>query len=280
MKRIFYNPLYNPSGRLALVGCGHEKCSADFSDGPGVRKKYIIHYIVNGKGYYEVNGNKYHLKKGDAFAIYPDDLVTYYADKKEPWEFAWIMFDGEDAHKCYESIGISHGNLVIHHADSAFLESVTNCLDFVEKNSGICSQLKLVSFVFESLTHLEHFEPKNIINDSKTNKYVNSAITYIEHYYGQGISVSDIASQVGLERSYFYRIFLKEKGITPNKFLMEFRINKAKKLIKMGLELKHIAVAVGFKDVYYFSKTFKKISGLTPSEYKDKNKNLGLPHAL
>ncbi len=271
MKRIFYNPLSDPNTELTLHGCGHEKCPADFSNGPGVRKKYIIHYIVSGKGYYEVNGNKYTLKKGDAFAIWPDDLVMYYTDKNNPWEFCWIMFDGSEAHKCYESVGFSRDKLVINHIDGDILKAITNCLDFAEKNNGICSQLKLVWYMIEYLSYLEKFDKTNISQHTKTKKYVNSAITYIEHYYGQGIGVSDIAYQLGLERSYLYRIFLKEKGVSPNEYLMKFRIKKSKRLIKLGMGFKEIADAVGINDVSYFSKLFKKSEGITPSEYKIKN---------
>ena len=268
MKRIFYNPLSDPNSEITLHGCGHEKCSSDFSNGPGVRKKYIIHYIVSGKGYYEVNKNKYTLKKGDAFAIWPDDLVTYYTDKNNPWEFCWIMFDGSEAHKCYESVGFTRDNLVINHVNGNILKVITSCLDFAEKNNGICSQLKLTWYIIEYLTYLEKFDKANISQHTKTKKYVNSAITYIEHYYGQGIGVSDIAYQLGLERSYLYRIFLKEKGVSPNEYLMKFRIKKSKRLIKLGMGFKEIADAVGINDVSYFSKLFKKSEGITPSEYK------------
>ena len=119
MKKIFYNPLYEPDSDLAFLGCGHEKCNPDFSDGPSIRNSYILHYIVSGNGYYETDGQKHSLKQGDVFAIYPDDLVTYYADKNNPWEFCWIIFKGKLAHKYFNNVGISHRRLVIHNVDKA-----------------------------------------------------------------------------------------------------------------------------------------------------------------
>ena len=270
MKRIFYNPYYNQEDELSLFGCGYEKCQGDFSDGPGVRKKYILHYIVSGEGYYEVDGHKYILKKGDIFAIYPDDLVSYYANKDNPWEFCWIVFGGKSAHKYYNNIGISHSRLVINNVDKAFLASVTDCLKYIDENKETCSQLRLVSCILECLSHIdkatytERYAPSN-------KNHVQNAIAYIEYNYGRGINVNNISSQLGLDRTYFYRIFKKETGKTPNEFLTEYRIKKAKALIAMGVDFKNIANSIGLKDVYHFSKLFKKLVGISPSEYRKMN---------
>lgn len=270
MKRFFYNPLYNQNAELGLFACGHEKCPIDFSNGPGMRKKYILHYIISGKGWYEVNSKKYFIQKGDAFAIYPDDLVTYYTDKNDPWEFCWFIFDGSIARKCYDAAGISHERLVIHGVDVAFFDCVINCLEYCESNKGICSQLKLASYIIECLTYLEQLNTA-MPPYSITKKYADTAIAYIEQYYSQGIGVEDIANQLGLERTYFYRIFIKETGVSPSRYLINFRIKKAKKLILNGMGFKAVANAVGIKDVYYFSKLFKKSEGITPTEYKFNN---------
>ena len=155
MKRIFYNPLYDSDAELTLVGCGYEKCNSEFLDGPGIRNSYILHYIVSGKGYYETGEQKHALKKGDVFAIYPDDLVTYYADKDDPWELCWIIFKGTHAHKYYNNIGISHSSLVIHNVDKAFAACITDCLKYIDENERTCSQLRLVSCILECLSHID-----------------------------------------------------------------------------------------------------------------------------
>ncbi len=267
MKRIFYNPLYDSDEELALVGCGHEKCNSEFSDGPGIRNSYILHYIVSGKGYYETGEQKHALKKGDVFAIYPDDLVTYYADKDDPWEFCWIIFKGTHAHKYYNNIGISHSSLVIHNVDKAFAACITDCLKYIDENERTCSQLRLVSCILECLSHIDKATYAER-NTHPNKNHVQNAISYIEYNYGRGISVNDISNHLCLDRTYFYRIFKKETGKAPNEYLMEYRIKKAKSLITMGLDFKNIAASVGIHDIYYFSKLFKKITGISPSEYR------------
>ena len=269
MRTIFYNPLYESESELALLGCGREKCDFDFSDGPSIRNSYILHYIISGKGYYEVDGHKYALKKGDVFAIYPDDLVTYYTDKDDPWEFCWIIFGGTRGRKYYHSIGISHSRLVISNVDKAFATSITDCLKYIDENPKTYSQLRLVSCMLECFSHIEKATYAERHVPSNKN-HVQNAIAYIEYNYGRGINIKDVSDQLGLERTYFYRIFKKETGKTPNEYLTEYRIKKAKSLIALGVDFKNIANSIGLNDVYYFSKLFKKTTGLSPSEYRNK----------
>ena len=71
-----------------------------------------------------------------------------------------------------------------------------------------------------------------------------------------------------LERSYFHRIFKQETGLSPEEYLIKFRIRRAKELIQKGIDFKDIAQSVGIGDVYYFSQVFKKHESMTPSEYR------------
>ena len=270
MRRIFYNPLYDGEAELSLRGCGYERCDASFSDGPSVRSAYILHYIVSGRGYYEVDGHTYCVKKGDVFAIYPDDLVTYYTDKDDPWEFSWIIFGGVCARRYYHDIGISHSRLVISNVDRAFVTSITDCLKYLDENARSYSQLRLVSCLLECFSHIDKVTYAERNAPSGTN-HVQNAIAYIEYHYGRGIGVLDIANHLGIERTYFYRIFKRETGKTPSEYLAEYRIKKARSLIARGVDFKNTANAIGLCDVYYFSKLFKKITGLSPSEYRDRS---------
>ena len=99
--------------------------------------------------------------------------------------------------------------------------------------------------------------------------YVIEAIKYIQFNYSSDISVDDIANAVGISRSHLYRVFVSNLGQSPIDYLTEYRINEACELIKnTNLSISQIAVSVGFFDQFYFSRVFKKHTGMSPREYR------------
>ena len=84
---------------MTLYQYGWEPCKPMQSYGPYIRNHYLFHYVISGKGtLVSVNSsgiNKTHsLSAGKGFLASPGQIVTYYADKDEPWEYAWLEFDG------------------------------------------------------------------------------------------------------------------------------------------------------------------------------------------
>ena len=98
------------------------------------------------------------------------------------------------------------------------------------------------------------------------NRAVLDAIFYISQNFDRAIGVANVAAAAGLERSYFSRLFKKETGITCEKWLNDFRMEKAAKLLKSGrLNVAETARSAGFTDQFYFSRAFKKHFGVPPS---------------
>lgn len=102
------------------------------------------------------------------------------------------------------------------------------------------------------------------------NSIVLQAIEYIHQHYADDITVNFIAEKLNISNSYLSQMFTKDMGISPIKYLVAYRIQKAKELISSSEDLlvADIAMKVGFFEVKHFSKTFKKVTGLTPMQYK------------
>ena len=107
--------------------------------------------------------------------------------------------------------------------------------------------------------------------DKKDSQNIAEEIkNYIFVNYGKPIDLSSIADALGFSPSYLTKIFTKHMGISPNRFLKQYRMAIAKQLLAdPSFPIKMIAEMVGIPDPFYFSKSFKQIWNITPSEFRN-----------
>jgi AraC-like DNA-binding protein len=114
---------------------------------------------------------------------------------------------------------------------------------------------------------------KTISSSKLRDFYIKEAISYLENNYQNDISVEDIAASIGLNRSYFGKIFKQEVGKSPQSFIINYRMVKATELLQFTKSpISEIASAVGYPNQMNFSRTFKSIYGVSPSKWREQNK--------
>ncbi|MCD8508860.1 MAG: AraC family transcriptional regulator [Bacillus sp. (in: Bacteria)] len=100
---------------------------------------------------------------------------------------------------------------------------------------------------------------------------LTEAKEYVDANYHKPISLDEVAEHVGLSSYYFSKLFKERFQLTFIDYLTNVRIAKAKDyLLDRNVPLKEIALNIGYKDPNYFSRVFKKETGLNPSEYRSK----------
>lgn len=96
---------------------------------------------------------------------------------------------------------------------------------------------------------------------------------FINEHFGENITLDSIAGSAFLSASYASRLFKKELGTSIMDFLLQVRMNEAKKLLKdTALQIEEIASRTGYADSSYFTKVFRKAEGITPSQYRQSHK--------
>ncbi|MDE7313171.1 MAG: response regulator [Eubacterium sp.] len=106
-------------------------------------------------------------------------------------------------------------------------------------------------------------------------KSIRKAIEYVYKHYAEDVSLQDIAVYVGLSDNYLSNLFKKEMNENLVSFINKVRIQKAKKLLEnQNLKVNEIAEAVGFHNATYLSTMFKKVTGMSISEYKSQSAGL------
>lgn len=264
---FFINPFCNKDDYISLFACGYGPGSKNKTKRTEIRNEYILHYVAKGKGYFETDGKTYSVSEGDIFAIYPGERICYYSDTETPWTNCWINFVGRGAEEILARTGLTNSSPVFFVKNNGFIDTVNHCLKYI--NSANYTQTRLSAFVLEFLSFAEN---KKADTMSKKEKYISSALSYMKYNFSDGISPSDVSNYLGIERTYFYRLFKNETGFSPSDYLTKLRIEKAKQLIASGESFTTVASAVGINDIYYFSKLFTKEVGISPTVYRKAHK--------
>ena len=110
---------------------------------------------------------------------------------------------------------------------------------------------------------------KKYLKELKRQNTTNEIIEYINDNYTEDLTVSMLADHFFMSESYFAHIFKKSTGKSVIEYVNELRISHACAFLELEeSSISDIAVRVGFNDINYFSRKFKSIMGITPTEYK------------
>ncbi len=116
------------------------------------------------------------------------------------------------------------------------------------------------------------FNKKNPVLPPRRGITVKYAILYINKNVSRKIDRTKVASQLGVDEDYLSRIFHEEMGIPIWTYINIYRLSVARRLLlETGIPLRELSAKVGYTDTGYFCKAFKKLYGVTPSEYRKEN---------
>lgn len=256
---------------MYLSFCGFSDCEPLHSFGPATRPSYIIHIITKGKGNYYVDGKRYSLEKGQGFLIEPDVITFYQADANEPWSYTWIGFGGEEAKKILQEMGLVQKSPIFRTGIDCMKKLKSMIMEMMScKDGSTKSELKLQGLFYMFMSVLV----KDVaVIDGKfsvsSNPHIQKALEFIHKNYGNNINVNEVADYIKLNRSYFSTLFQKNVGMTVQKYLTIFRISRANELLDITENsIESIAEDCGYNDPLVFSKVYKKMYGITPTQHR------------
>lgn len=262
---------------LYIICCGEEHFDHKKIIGPYTREGWHLHFITSGCGYLAVNGTTTRLMRGQIFLLHPNIEYTYWADKEHPWSYSWIQFDGENAAAYMEKAGFPKGqhvrdSILTPDSYANFIKEILCIpeLTFANELKRIGILYTVIGLLVESY-NTQCYPQKNHY-DYSPKIYVAHAIDYIHKNYAQ-TSISQLADYIGINRSYLTSIFKKLVGVSPQEYLLNFRMEESLKLLaESSLPVKTIASAVGYDNPLTFSKTFKTRFGCSPQNYRKEHR--------
>lgn len=261
-KKCFRIPTMIAENRLYAVETGYNKVE------PGkkqcmTRDVYIMHYVISGKGTF-MNQS---FSGGDGYLVVANEKEEIKADIYEPYESFWIMFKGDGAKEVLSKCGLPEHNSVFK------FEHTKECADLIGENLKDISHSPLaesakMNAVFYSILAI-HLDASEDFSPADKSDITKNIARFISENYLHTIKINELAKKYYISQSHLIALFNKRYGLSPQEYLISVRIKRAKKLLQdSSITVKEAAVSVGIENPLYFSRLFKKKTGLSPSDFR------------
>lgn len=224
------------------------------------QKIYTWHFVLSGSGTLEIYGKRYKIRAGEMFFIPPDCKMRYYPDKNDPWEYVWFAFSCSEITQYSTLVGFLENTPVSKIKNFEKTKYILkNLFDKLLLNE--CGHFKVLSAFFDIL------EQYNKSDELTGIKFVKKLID--ENFAMAGFNIEQLCRDATISHAHLLRLFKKEYGITPIKYIINKRIELACELLKTtDLSVSSVAFSCGFSDEIHFMKTFKKLVGASALNYK------------
>ncbi|MDU4829671.1 MAG: AraC family transcriptional regulator [Clostridium perfringens] len=274
--QILWKKYVKENFEMNVDECGIEQGIPGLGYNYEVLKNAVIHYVTKGYGTFKFNGKVYTLKQGDIFILLKGMQVEYVASIDDPWEYYWIGFSGSNANEYLNRTSITNSCVANCEENSKIPQIILNMCEISKtynpsKSDDILLLKELYSLLY---TLIEEFPKPFEYKDKELHTYIQDALNFINSNYMHSITVQEIADYVNLSRSYLYKMFIKNLGISPQRYLINLRMYKATLLLKgTKLPIGEVASSVGYSDSLLFSKTFSKHFSMSPLNYRNNQVN-------
>ena len=251
---------------LKLYYCGKRIKNKGHSFGPYNRNNYLLYYIKEGSATLISNGFKKKISAQGFFVNFPNSQNIYYSNNSSFWSIKWIVVDGKIIEHYLSLLGISR--------ESPFMQltgnnDIEHLFDEMYENfdkSNLSAKFYCISLIYKLFSLLSE---KALLLKTE-NGHIMKALDIIDqNFQNPDFNVTALSKMIGLHYNYLSILFKRETGTSPKKAIYNCRIKNACKMLKFtDNSIKNIAWKCGFSDEFYFSRIFKKVMKVPPTEYR------------
>lgn len=221
---------------------------------PHGRQDYQLIFVQSGALHVSIDGAERRVPAGYALFYAPGQPQFYRSYGDEHIAYYWIHFSGRDCPEILRSIGITEPIFPMA-SGSAFVEG---CHSIIRELKGAKNELYLNGLALCMLARIRGEEQQRF------RPVIEQMYTDVERG-----TASDYAELAGMSPSHFIRCFKADYRVTPNVYLTQLKMEKARLLLReTDLKVQEIAARLGYEDPFYFSNAFKKVVGVSPTGYR------------
>lgn len=239
-------------------------------------ESHLLLIPVSGRGWITVDGKYGELRAGAAFVCLPGQLIEACLEGSGEQSLYILRFDVFSQ----QNLPVQPGRISSTEPPLPFslegetamsstvtyskhCEAITAFLGSTDPLQQLLAQSRFYELLFSLLSDARQLQPAD------TDTIMERAKTYIEQHYREELSIRLLAGEAGTSVRHFIRLFKQKYGLSAIEYLTEYRIRQAKSLMlpHSNYVLKDIAAYVGYKDVPYFRRKFKQITGVAPATF-------------
>jgi AraC-like DNA-binding protein len=227
----------------------------------------IVQWTQSGEGVFVCERGTFKVPAGYAFvSVVPEVSNYYYPPKaKEPWVFEWFNVYGSMACEVFRKFQAEFGPVVplpLQSATATAFRRLITCLSNPEGPNRWQVSIETYSLVLEWWREASH--QTGTVEDG-----LERALRFCQEHFREQLSVKQIAYETGMSREHFSRSFTERFKETPAGFLRRLRLNEATAFLRdTRLPLREIAIRAGFYSVRHMMRTFQRVYGTSPSQYR------------
>ena len=237
-------------------------------DNGRILHEYQLNYITEGSGTFEDQSGSYNIRPGTLMIVRPGLSHRYRPVKKTGWVENYIGFEGDLAHRFLAAKVFQSAPVIYCGIREEIIDTYYKIFDLVrEEEPGF--QHVASGLIIKLLGYLVSFHKKRNFSGKHIEKVIQVARFQMREQLEEKTDLRRLAEEHHIGYAYLRKMFKKYTGISPHQYQLEMKIMRAReKILTTDKSIKEISFELGFESIHYFSRLFKKKTGMNPSELR------------
>lgn len=238
----------------------------------------ILQFTLKGRGCFSTRGRTHDVPAGSAFvSLVPEQARYFYPpDAREPWAFSWLNFYGALSLDLWGRLRERFGPVIqLPLRSAAGMQLVSLAKRVAERKFADRYEASAEAYAFYTNCWREAAQPRREQADP-----VAAVLQFCRDHFRDPVSVKELAAQSNLSREHFSRVFKESQGVSPAAYLRKQRLLAAAEMLRStSLPIKEVALRTGFYSARHLMKSFARVRGETPQQYRRRKARRGKLHA-